>query len=153
MVKVGTGGRIKLSMAEASADVLVDVLGSFGPYGGKVTAITPERIVDSRGGIGTAARPWGEGEVRDVAVAGRGSVPPGTTAVIANLTATNTTAWGFLSAWPAGAPQPSSSNLNFLGGQTVPNLVMLKLGARGQLSISNGPGSANVILDVMGYVN
>ena len=153
VVKVGTGGRIKLSMAEASADVLVDVLGSFGPYGGKVTAITPERIVDSRGGIGTAAGPWGEGEVRDVAVAGRGSVPPGATAVIANLTATNTTAWGFLSAWPAGAPQPSSSNLNFLGGQTVPNLVMLKLGARGQLSISNGPGSANVILDVMGYVN
>jgi hypothetical protein len=88
-----------------------------------------------------------------VAVAGRGGVPAGATAVIANLTATNTTSWGFLSAWPTGAPQPASSNLNFLGGQTVPNLVMLKLGAGGQLSIANGPGSANVILDVMGYVN
>jgi hypothetical protein len=73
--------------------------------------------------------------------------------VIANLTATNTTAWGFLSAWPAGAPQPTSSNLNFLAGQNVPNLVMLKLGANGSLSISNGPGSADVLLDVMGYVN
>ena len=69
------------------------------------------------------------------------------------MTATNTTAWGFLSAWPAGERQPSSSNVNFLGGQTVPNLVMLKLGAGGQLSISNGPGSANVIVDVMGYVS
>ena len=153
VVKVGANGRINLLMAEASADVIVDVLGSFGPYGGKVTTITPERIVDSRSGVGTAASPWGTGEVRNVAVAGRGSVPAGATAVIANLTATNTTAWGFLSAWPAGAPQPSSSNLNFLGGQSVPNLVMLKLGAGGQLSISNGPGSANVILDVMGYVN
>jgi len=91
--------------------------------------------------------------VRNVSVAGQGSVPANATAVIANLTATNTTSWGFLSAWPAGAPQPASSNLNFLGGQTVPNLVMLKLGAGGTLSISNGPGSANVILDVMGYVN
>jgi hypothetical protein len=62
-------------MAEASADVIVDVLGSFGPNGGRVTAITPERIVDSRTGVGTAARPWGEGEVRNVVVAGRGSVP------------------------------------------------------------------------------
>lgn len=153
VVKVGANGRINLLMAEASADVIVDVLGSFGPNGGKVTTITPERIVDSRSGVGTAARPWGEGEVRNVAVAGRGSVPAGATAVIGNLTATNTTSWGFLSAWPAGAPQPSSSNLNFIGGQTVPNLVMLKLGANGQLAISNGLGSANVIFDVMGYVS
>ncbi len=153
VVKVGAGGRINLLMAEASADVIVDVMGSFGPNGGKVTAITPERLVDSRGGVGTPARPWGEGEVRSVTVAGRGSVPANATAVIANLTATNTTSWGFLSAWPGGAPQPASSNLNFLAGQTVPNLVMLKLGAGGSLSIANGPGSANVLLDVMGYVN
>ncbi len=153
VVKVGTGGRINVLMAEASADVIVDVLGSFGPYGGKVTTITPARIVDSRAGLGTAARPWGEGEVRNVAVAGRGGVPAGATAVIANVTATNTTSWGFLSAWPAGSPQPSSSNLNFLAGQTVPNLVMLKLGAGGQLSISNGLGSAHVLVDVMGYVS
>jgi hypothetical protein len=153
VVKVGSNGRINLLMAEASADVLVDVLGSFGPYGGKVTTITPQRIVDSRSGLGTTAAPWGQGEVRNVQVTGRGGVPAGATAVIANLTGTNTTAWGFLSAWPTGAPQPASSNLNFLGGQTVPNLVMLKLGAGGQLSISNGLGSANVILDVMGYVN
>ena len=153
VVKVGAGGRIGLLMAEANADVIVDVLGSFGPYGGRVTTITPERIVDSRTGVGTPAAPWGEGEVRNVAVAGRGSVPAGATAVIANVTATNTTAWGFLSAWPTGSTQPSSSNLNFLGGQTVPNLVMLKLGAGGQLSILNGRGSANVIVDVMGFVS
>ena len=153
VVKVGAGGRIALQVAETGADVIVDVLGSFGPYGGRVTAITPERIVDSRSGVGTAAAPWGQGEVRTVAVAGRGSVPANATAVIANVTATNTTSWGFLSAWPAGAPQPASSNLNFLAGQSVPNLVMLKLGAGGQISIANGLGSANVLVDVMGYVS
>lgn len=153
VVKVGADGRISLLMSETNADVIVDILGSFGPYGGTVTTITPERVVDSRTGVGTPAGPWGEAETRNVAVAGRGSVPAGATAVIANVTATNTTAWGFLSAWPAGSAQPTSSNLNFLPGQTVPNLVMLKLGAGGQLSIFNGLGSANVIVDVMGYVN
>jgi hypothetical protein len=152
VVKVGADGRISLLMSETNADVIVDVLGSFGPYGGTVTTITPERIVDSRTGVGTPAGPWGEAETRNVAVAGVGSVPASATAVIANVTATNTTAWGFLSAWPAGSPQPASSNLNFLPGQNVPNLVMLKLGAGGQLSIFNGLGSANVIVDVMGYV-
>ncbi len=153
VVKVGDGGRIRLLLAETSADVIVDVLGSFGNYGGKVTTITPERIVDSRSGVGTAARPWGQDEVRTIPVAGRGSVPAGATAVIANMTATNTTSWGFLSAWPAGSAQPPTSNLNFLAGQNVPNLVMLKLGTDGSISISNGPGSANVLLDVMGYVD
>ena len=153
VVKVGAGGRIALRVAETSADVIVDVLGSFGPYGGKVTTITPQRIVDSRTGFGTAARPWGEGEVRTFNVAGRGGVPTGATAVIANVTATTTTGWGFLSAWPAGAAQPASSNVNFLGGQTVPNLVMLKLGAGGAVSVLNGRGSANVLVDVMGYVD
>jgi hypothetical protein len=153
VVKVGADGRISLLMSETNADVIVDVLGSFGPYGGTVTTITPERIVDSRTGVGTPAGPWGEAETRNIAVAGVGSVPASATAVIANVTATNTTAWGFLSAWPAGSPQPASSNLNFLPGQNVPNLVMLKLGAGGQLSIFNGLGSANVIVDVMGYVN
>lgn len=153
VVKVGADGKIGLLMAESNADVLVDVLGSFGPYGGTVTTITPERIVDSRTGVGTPARPWGDAEVRNVAVAGQGSVPANASAVIANVTATNTTAWGFLTVWPAGAAQPATSNLNFLPGQNVPNLVMLKLGAGGQLAISNGRGSANVIVDVMGYVN
>ena len=153
VVKVGAGGRIALYMGATASDVIVDVIGSFGPYGGTVTTITPERVVDSRSGTGTEARPWGDGEIRNVAIAGRGSVPASATAVIANVTATNTTAWGFLSAWPAGSPTPTSSNLNFLPGQTVPNLVMLKLGANGSLSILNGPGSANVIVDVMGYVS
>ena len=61
--------------------------------------------------------------------------------------------WGFLTAWPSGAAQPASSTLNFLPGQTVPNLVMIKLGSGGGLSILNGRGSANVLVDVMGYVS
>ena len=60
---------------------------------------------------------------------------------------------GYLTAWPTGNAQPVASNLNFAPGQSVPNLVMLKLGAGGQLSIFNELGTTDVIVDVMGYVS
>ena len=72
--------------------------------------------------------------------------------MIANVTATNTSTTGYLTAWPSGAPRPVASSLNFMAGQSVPNLVMLKLGAGGQLSIFNELGTTDVIVDVMGYV-
>jgi hypothetical protein len=152
VVKVGANGRIRVHVAETNADIIVDVLGSFGPYGGQVTTITPERFADSRTGNGTPAAPLGDNQSRDFQIAGRGSVPADATAVIANITSTRSTAWGFFTVWPTGSKTPTSSNLNFLPGQTVPNLVMIKLGAGGSISILNGRGSSDVIIDVMGYV-
>ena len=134
-------------------DIIVDVLGSFGPYGGTVTTITPQRLIDTRTGTGTAAQPLQPLESRSMQLAGRGGVPANATAVIANVTATDPTSWGYLTAWPAGAPRPVASNLNFLPGQSVPNLVMLKLGSGGAISIFNELGSTDVIVDVMGYVS
>lgn len=152
VVKVGAGGRIRVLVAEANADVIIDVVGSFGPSGGRVTSITPERLVDTRTGIGTERRALGPVETRTFRLAGRGSVPSDATAVIANVTATNTTSWGYLTAWPAGSPRPGTSSLNFIAGQTVPNLVILRLGTNGSLSVFNDLGSADVFVDVLGYV-
>ena len=42
-------------------------------------------------------------------------------------------------------------NLNFTAGQTVPNLVVGKLGTGGQLSLYNSAGSTHVIADVSGW--
>ena len=152
VVKIGANGAIRLFVADTDADLVVDILGSFGPYGGNVTAIAPERLMDSRTGVGTTATKFAPYESRSVQIAGRGSVPGWATAVIANVTATNTTSVGYLTAWPTGSTQPLASNLNFMPGQNVPNLVMLKLGAGGQLSIFNELGNNDVVLDVMGYV-
>jgi hypothetical protein len=152
VVKIGQNGRIRILAAEAGMDIIVDVLGSFGPYGGPVTTITPERLIDTRTGIGTAAQPLHPLESRSMQLAGRGGVPANATAVIANVTATGPTSWGYLTAWPSGAPRPVASNLNFLPGQSVPNLVMLKLGSGGAISVFNELGSTDVIVDVMGYV-
>ncbi|MBV1894678.1 MAG: hypothetical protein KUG57_11555 [Ilumatobacteraceae bacterium] len=153
VVKLGSNGKIRILAAEADMDIIVDVLGSFGPYGGPVTTITPARLIDTRDGLGTTAQPLQPLESRSMTLAGRGGIPASATAVIANITAVGPTAWGYLTAYPTGADRPVASNLNFLPGQTVPNLVMLKLGAGGSISIFNEFGSTQVIVDVMGYVS
>jgi hypothetical protein len=86
-----------------------------------------------------------------VTVAGANGIPSGATAVVANVTVTDTTGSSYLTAWPDLATRPTASDLNWVSGQTVPNLVVVALGANGKLDIFNAAGSTDVILDVVGY--
>jgi len=119
--------------------------------GGNYTALAPTRIEDTRLGTGGLSGPLGPGATAQVQVAGRGGVPEGATAVVMNVTVTQPSAPGFLTVYPSGSPLPSTSNLNFTPGQTVPNLVVVKLGPGGGVALFNSAGSTHVILDVAGY--
>jgi len=153
VVKVGADGKIRLAVLETDTDLVVDVFGYYGSNGGKTTAVDPVRVVDSRTGQGTPKQIFGSGETRHVQVAGVGGVPANATAVMLNVTATETDSWGWLTVWPAGGRQPNSSNLNWIGGRIVPNMVMVAVGANGQISIYNDLGHAHVLVDVFAYVS
>jgi len=74
--------------------------------------------------------------------------------VVLNVTVTNPTAPSFLTVWPSdAASQPTASDLNYVAGQTSPNLVVVRLGADGSISLYNAAGSTDVIIDVVGYYN
>jgi hypothetical protein len=73
--------------------------------------------------------------------------------VVLNVTATEPTAPGFVTVWPAGQPRPLASTLNFSPGDNVANLVMVALGPGGTLSIYQFGGSTHVVADVVGYVS
>jgi hypothetical protein len=75
----------------------------------------------------------------------------GVTAVVLNVTAVLPTQPGFLAVWPSGETQPDVSNLNFVAGQVVPNLVTVKVGANGRVNILNSQGRTDVVADVVGY--
>jgi hypothetical protein len=75
--------------------------------------------------------------------------PP--SAVILNVTVQGATAASDLSVWPDGATLPQASDLNFVAGQTVPNLVIVKLSTLGKIDIRNDFGSTSVIVDVVGW--
>lgn len=118
--------------------------------------ITPTRVLDSRTGVGfagtvTATTP------RSLAVAGTGpgtpsaAVPATARAVVLNVTVTDSTAESFLTVHPSGSPPPSTSNLNFGAGQTVPNLVTVQVGTGGRIDLRTAVGATNVVADLVGW--
>jgi peptidoglycan hydrolase-like protein with peptidoglycan-binding domain len=113
--------------------------------------IVPARIMDTRSGIGTSPASLAAGETRALAVAGQAGVPADAVAVALNVTVTDPTAAGFVTVWPAGAAMPTASNVNFVGGQTVANMVTVGLGAGGQIDLFNFAGDTQVVVDVTGW--
>ncbi|MGH9266267.1 MAG: hypothetical protein ACRD1D_16405, partial [Acidimicrobiales bacterium] len=110
--------------------------------------VTPNRILDTRT-FGAAPGPQA---TLDLQVTGTQGVPAsGVSAVMVNVTVVSPTTAGFLTVFPTGEPRPVASNLNFTPGLIVPNLVAVKLGAGGRISIFNSAGNTHVIVDVAGW--
>jgi outer membrane protein assembly factor BamB len=152
-VKVGAGGKVSLYNNSGSTHVVADVAGWYGAGdGAPYTSVSPSRILDTRVGVGAPTAVVGPASTLSLKVTGQAGVPEsGVSAVVLNLTVTEPTATSFLTAWPAGVARPLASNLNFVAGQTVPNLVLVKVGAGGRINLYNSAGTAHVIADVEGW--
>lgn len=156
MVKVGSNGKVSIYNAAGSVQVIADLNGSFtdaspGGVGASFQGVQPTRTLDTRDGTGGFRGALGPGGKLIMPVAGDGVVPAGATAVVANLTVTDTTAQSYMTAWPDGTTQPTVSDLNWAAGTTVPNLLVVKLGPNGNLDLYNAAGSTDVIIDVVGW--
>ena len=97
------------------------------PAGGsasRLVSIPPARKLDTRLGIGGPAGVVPAGGTRTVSLGPQ--VPPGAVAAVVNVTITQATAPGFVTAWPADKPRPFTSTLNVTTpGQTVPNTALV----------------------------
>ncbi|MDQ4070537.1 MAG: beta-galactosidase, partial [Actinomycetota bacterium] len=122
------------------------------PVGARYNALTPARILDTRSGNGAPAVAVGPGGTVELQVTGRGGVPAsGVSSVVLNVTVTHPSAPGYLTVFPTGEPRPVGASLNFVANQTVPNLVVTKVGAGGKVSLFNAAGTIQVIADVAGW--
>ncbi len=172
IVAVGAGGQVSFFNQFGTVDVIADLGGWFtdssnpAATGSKFVGVTPVRILDSRNGTGLVnglggigpppITPLGPAEGIAVQVAGQGGVPAMSdpnppSAVVANVTVTNPTASGYLTVWPDGSTRPLASDLNWIANQTVPNLVVVKLGSSGMADLYNAFGCTAAIVDVVGY--
>jgi hypothetical protein len=161
IVGVGGSGQVGIFNGKGTTNVVADVNGWFtdttpGGTGSWFTPLTPTRILDSRLGTGGFLTPWGADSGRVIGVAGVGGVPAMTdaihpTAVVANVTVTDTTTSGALIAWPDGAARPVASDVNWQQGGTVPNPVIVQVGPSGNVDLYNIAGCADVIMDVVGW--
>src|SRR4029077_7239279 len=149
-VKLGTSGQVDIFNAAGTVHVIADVNGWFtdgsdpAAVGGKVSGLTPARVLDTRNGTGGFNAPVGPASTIFLQVAANGGVPGITdsvppTAVVLNVTVTNPSAASNLRLFPSDATTqpPNASDLNFVAGQTVPNLVVVKLGPDGKVGIYN----------------
>ena len=162
---IGANGQVSIFNAAGTVDVVLDVSGWFtdasdpAANGGRFSGVSPARIIDTRTGAGGVPRaPVRAGAPLTVQVAGLGGVPAMSAvvpprAVVINVTVTNTTAASYLTVYPSDATTPVSSDVNWPAGGTVGNLVLARLGADGRITLLNGAGSADVIVDVAGWYN
>ena len=149
IVPVGTGGSISFYNSAGTVDLVADVAGVYAPTkGSHFTALSPTRVLDTRSGLGSPTAKIRPGGVTITIP----DLPDGVTALALTVTATNPTAPGYLMVYPAGR-QNWVSSLNYLTGQTVPNVVIVGLGPNNTVTFDNNTGSVDVIADLAGYFN
>ncbi len=153
IVQVGANGQIRVANESGSAHLVVDVAGYYGSGAGeRLAPMTPVRALDTRDGTGGQLGPVGTRSSYDVQVAGVNGVPAGVSSVVVNFTAVRPTAKGFATIWPTGVTRPVAASVNFEPNQTVPNLVIAKVGAGGKISVYNENGVTNFVVDVLAYM-
>ncbi|MCU1360570.1 MAG: hypothetical protein JWN99_1859 [Ilumatobacteraceae bacterium] len=169
IVRPGTDGKLTIKLftdkTNGQAEVIVDVFGWFSTSsnqqaGARLIPVAPGRLLDTR----DANVPLGPAGSTELAIPGAVlqngvTIPndPNIVGVVLNLTGVNDTATStgtFLSVVPDLAPGqvPTTSNVNLTRGQVKPNMVIVPLGADGKVHIYNNSGSANVVVDVAGYL-
>jgi len=140
-----------IAAAIAISGAVIPALGAPGDEKGAYEALTPVRIFDTRTGLGGPAGAFTAGQTRDVQVTGVGGVPANATGVVLNVTLDGPSADTFVTVWPAGAPKPNSSTINATAGDLIANMVTLRVGAGGKVSVFNYAGNSHVIFDIAGY--
>lgn len=139
-----------------SVDLVIDIAGSL-PAATFSPLPEPRRLLDSRPGEATydsSFRGGGlqqSGATLQLPVAGRAGIPPDATAVVLNVTSTGSTEPGFVTAHPQGSPLPTSSNVNFVDGRTVANLVIAGLGPTGDVCLFTR-GATHLVVDIAGWL-
>ncbi|CAH0327632.1 hypothetical protein SRABI128_06299 [Microbacterium sp. Bi128] len=151
-VKVGADGKVALfNRSSGTTHLIADVTGYYvtgtPATPGAFQSLAPKRLLDTRSTTALA----GDSTV-SLQVAGTNGIPASAAAVVFNLTVTEPTRIGYITAYASGSARPDASNLNFNAGQTVPNLVTVPIGPDGKVTLLNRSfGRSHLIADVAGY--
>jgi hypothetical protein len=169
IVPVGSNGAIDVYASAGAPNIAIDVEGYVTDASNPsimgavmVASPTPVRICDTRPGnpsglsgaalVNCEGKAMLAGSTMSIQATGLGGVPPDATAVIVNLTATDTTASSHLTAWATGSSRPLASPFNWEAGATRADLAIVPVGSGGRISIYNYAGSAAVVVDVVGWL-
>ncbi len=154
IAKVGAAGKVCLFVSNGT-QLVVDVNGYF-PSSSSFHSMNPARVLDTRAGQATIdGLQQGEGmrssgSITQLQITGRASVPADATAAVLNVTVTEAQGAGFVTVYPCGTAIPTASNINYVAGSTVANLVVAKIGAGGAVCLFSNQAT-HLVVDVNGY--
>jgi len=156
IVPAGANGAVTV-FATDTTDVVLDVNGYFvagsSPTALAFYSLTPCRIADTRnataplGGPSLAAQ-----SVRSFPIlASSCGLPSNAQAYSLNFAAVpKGPSLGFMTAWPAGQPQPLVASLNDPTGTVLANAVVVPAGANGDLNVFT-TDATDLVIDINGY--
>jgi alpha-tubulin suppressor-like RCC1 family protein len=152
IAKLGAGGKLTLYNSTGTVHLLADVFGWYAASG-QFTAITPTRLLDTR----KTKAMVNAGSVR---IPVSGCCAPGhgdTYAAVVSLKALGPSATGHLVAGWNGLPDPTTSSLNYVKGQSISNLAIVPLSyAPGASAASfllyNQGGPTHATVDLLGVL-
>ncbi len=154
IVPAGFDGAISVYVNDP-ADVILDINGYFLDDSGGSTnsfySATPCRVADTRGPDGYLGGPaLAGGETRNYAMWQSSCHLPYGPAYALNVTVVPKGYLGFLTLWPMGDPQPSTSTLNSWTGKVVANAAIAPVALNGSVSVyASNP--TDLILDASGW--
>jgi hypothetical protein len=71
---------------------------------------------------------------------------------VLNVTVTEPQGAGFVTVFPCGSARPNASNVNYVAGKTIPNLVFSKLGPTGTVCLYTS-SPAHLVVDLLGVAS
>ncbi|MGE0881351.1 MAG: hypothetical protein AB7L13_24380 [Acidimicrobiia bacterium] len=131
--------------------MIIDVLGYYGKgtvsEGGRFHPLPPVRVVDTR----QTNTPAGTTSINVDMSTIAGVNAAHLAGVAINLTSTGGSGDGYIAAYPTGGSVPATSSVNFLAGKTQPNLVLVKTGTAGRISLVSNVTKVDAIVDIVGW--
>jgi hypothetical protein len=143
--KVGSGGKVCIRTSK-STHVVADVKGWYASAT-SFTAITPQRVLDTRGHAKPAA---GHISAIKVTSVGAANIPVDARAVVLDITAAAPAAIGHITLYPCGAAVPTTTVVNYVKDTTITDLAVGSIGTNGSVCIKSS-ASSHLIVDVVGW--
>lgn len=115
------------------------------------TVVPPCRLLDTRDGAG---EPLDAGVETEFDTAGLCSIPADAVALAVNVTVVDPTNGGHVEMYPIAGDRPITSTVNFDADEVLANNAIVSLAPDGTFQVwfvIPGPGSAHLVVDVVGY--
>lgn len=127
-----------------TSDVVVTLVGYYGPSGTSFYPSDVQRVLDTRIGLG-GSPPVTAGGTITFQVAGVGAVPAGVSVVAMDVTLVNPAGGGYLMVYPPGGSGDTS--MTFSGGRVTTALVFARVASNGTVTLRSSAAS-QVVVDV-----